>query len=80
MPIASTSTGTLPAAWVASVWKMIPFSLASLPIAAMSWIVPTSLLANITEMRIVLSVIAPRSVSRSTSPSGCTGTYVTATP
>src|SRR6266568_4912009 len=58
MPIVSAFTGILPTAWVASVWKMIPFSFASFPIAAMSWIVPISLFANMTEMRIVLSVIA----------------------
>ncbi len=71
--MASTSTGIFPTAWVASVWKMIPFSLASLPISAIGWIVPISLLANITEIRIVLSVIALRTSSTSTSPSGPTG-------
>src|SRR3989442_1141731 len=59
---------------------MIPFSFASLPIAAMSWIVPISLFANMTEMRIVLSVIAFFTSSTSTRPFGCTGTYVTANP
>src|SRR6266581_3437838 len=59
---------------------MIPFSLARRPIAGMSWIVPTSLFANMTEMRIVLSVIAWRIVSTSTSPSGWTGTYVISYP
>src|SRR3989442_1598994 len=80
MPIASTSTGILPTACVASVWKMIPFSLASLPMAATSWMVPISLLANITEIRIVLSVSALRISSVSMTPSGCTGTYVTWNP
>src|SRR2546422_1758934 len=80
MPIASTSTGILPTACVASVWKMIPFSLASLPMAATSWMVPISLLANITEIRIVLSVSALRISSTSMTPSGCTGTYVTWNP
>ena len=56
--MASTSTGILPTAWVASVWKTMPCSLASLPISAMGWIVPISLLANMTEIRMVLSVIA----------------------
>src|SRR5438552_4329995 len=78
--MASTSIGVLPTAWVASVWKMIPFSLASLPIAATSWIVPISLLANMTEIRMVLSVIALRISSTSIRPSGCTGTYVTSKP
>src|SRR5947207_3819025 len=80
MPIASTSTRIFPRACVASVWKMMPFSLASLPIAATSWIVPISLFANITEIRIVLSVTALRTVSTSTRPSGCTGTYATSKP
>src|SRR5216117_4014202 len=80
MPIASTLTGILPTACVASVWKMIPFSLASLPMAATSWMVPISLLANITEIRIVLSVSALRISSTSMTPSGCTGTYVTWNP
>ena len=43
----------------------------------MSWIVPISLLANITEIRMVLSVIALRISSTSMSPSGWTGTAVT---
>src|SRR2546426_1063509 len=49
MPIASTFTGIFPTACVASVWKRMPLALQSLPMAAMSWIVPISLLANITE-------------------------------
>src|SRR2546427_7725481 len=80
IPAASTFTGILPTAWVASAWKMIPFSLASFPIAAMSWIVPISLFANMTEMRIVLSVIASRIASSSTKPSVRTGTYVISKP
>src|SRR5213593_3452368 len=80
MPIASTFTGTFPTACVASVWKMTPLSLQSLPMAAMSWIVPISLLANITETRTVLSVIALPICSTSIRPSGCTGTYVTSEP
>ena len=46
----------------------------------MSWIVPISLLANITETRTVLSVIALPICSTSIRPSGCTGTYVTSEP
>src|SRR5262245_6509998 len=80
MPAVSMFTGILPIACVASAWKMIPFSLASLPIAGMSWMVPTSLFANMTEMRIVLSVSAARIASTSTSPSGRTGTCVTSKP
>src|SRR5438270_10243243 len=77
MPMASTSTGVLPTAWVASVWNRMPFSFASLPMAAISWIVPISVLANITEIRMVLSVTALRISATSMRPSGCTGTYVT---
>src|SRR3989441_9178659 len=80
MPIASTFTGIFPTACVASVWKRTPLALQSLPIAATSWIVPISLLANITETRIVLSVIALTICSTSIRPSGCTGTYVTSEP
>ena len=58
----------------------MPFSLASLPMAAISWIVPISLLANMTEIRMVLSVRARRISSTSISPSGCTGTAVTSNP
>src|SRR5207249_654218 len=49
-------------------------------VAALSWIVPISLLANITETRTVLSVIALPICSTSIRPSGCTGTYVTSEP
>src|SRR6267378_4045501 len=63
MPIASTSTGILPTAWLASVWKRMPFSLASRPTDVTSWMVPISLLANITEIRMVLSVSALRIAS-----------------
>src|SRR5436309_1791803 len=80
MPIASTFTGIFPTACVASVWKRMPLALQSLPMAAMSWIVPISLLANITETRTVLSVIALPICSTSIRPSGCTGTYVTSEP
>src|SRR5687767_14235859 len=80
MPMASTSTGILPTACVASVWNRMPFSLASLPMAGMSWIVPISLFANMTEIRMVRSVIALRIASTSMSPSGWTGTYDTLNP
>src|SRR5439155_5931707 len=58
----------------------MPFSLARRPTAVTSWMVPISLLANITEIRMVLSVIALRISSTSMRPSGCTGTYVTSKP
>ena len=80
IPAFSTSIGILPAAWVASVWKMTPFSFASAPMAATSWIVPISLFAYITEINTVFGVIAFRIASTSTIPSGCTGTYVTSKP
>src|SRR5437899_1836155 len=80
MPIASTFTGIFPTACVASAWMRMRLALQSLPMAAMSWIVPISLLANITETRTVLSVIALPICSTSIRPSGCTGTYVTSEP
>src|SRR6266704_1787693 len=58
MFIASTSTGSLPTPWVASVWKRTPFSRVTLPISPMGLIVPISLLAYITDTSTVLSVIA----------------------
>src|SRR2546429_461576 len=58
MFIASTSTGSLPTPWVASLWKRTPFSRATLPISAMGLMVPISLLANMIETSTVLSVIA----------------------
>ena len=46
----------------------------------MGWIVPISLFANMTEIRMVLSVMAALSVSTSTRPSRPTGRYVTSKP
>ena len=58
MFIASTSIGSLPTPWTASLWKRTPRSREILPISAIGWIVPISLLANMIETRTVLSVIA----------------------
>jgi hypothetical protein len=52
-----TSTGTLPMACTASVWKSTPRSRQSLPISAMGCITPISLLAYMMVTRMVLSVI-----------------------
>ena len=46
MPIFSTSTGILPTASVASVWKRTPRSFAILLSSWIAWIVPISLLAS----------------------------------
>ena len=73
MPIFSTSMGTLPNACVASVWKMMPFSLQMAPISAIGWIVPISLLANMIETKIVSGRIAALSCSRSILPDFRTG-------
>ena len=73
MFIASTSTGSLPTPWVASLWKRTPFSRATLPISAMGLMVPISLLANMIETSTVLSVIARRTSSGSTRPDLSTG-------
>ena len=75
-----TFTGTLPTACVASVWNSTPRSFAILPISAIGCITPISLLAYMMLIRIVLSVIAACSCSRSTRPLVCTGRYVTRTP
>ena len=58
IPSSRTSSGTLPTACVASVWKTIPRVRQSRPISATGLIVPTSLLAAITETRTVRSVSA----------------------
>src|SRR5262245_61745502 len=58
----------------------MPFDLASLPISAIGWIVPISLLANMTERRMVFGVSAFSSSATSTRPSRPTGTYVTSKP
>ncbi len=84
MFIACTSTGTLPTACTASVWKRTPFSWQILPISAIGWMTPISLLANMIETRIVFSgpsvTMARFRSSRSISPSAITGRYVTRKP
>ncbi len=72
-----TLNGTFPTACTASVWNSTPFSFAIAPISAIGWITPISLLAVMIVMRIVLSVIAAFSSSRSIRPSFRTGRYVT---
>mgnify|MGYP001792476501 CR=1 FL=1 len=77
---AFTSNGTLPAACTASVWNNTPRSRAILPISAIGCRTPTSLFAAMMLIRIVRSVMAARSRSRSTRPSRFTGRYVTSKP
>ena len=55
--IDSTSKGTLPTPCTASEWKSTPRDRQSLPISASGWTVPISLLASITETRMVRSVM-----------------------
>ncbi len=61
--IDSTSNGTFPTPCTASEWKSTPRERHSLPISASGWTVPISLLASITETRMVRSVIAAASFS-----------------
>ena len=55
---APTSMARWPAAWTASVWKVIFLARHSAPISAMGWMVPISLLAYMTVTRQVSSVMA----------------------
>ena len=64
-----TLTGTLPTACVASVWNSTPRSRAIRPISRIGWKTPISLLACMTLIRMVWSVMAARSASRSIRPS-----------
>ena len=57
MFIASTSSGILPAACAASVWKKAFFSRQILPISASGWMTPISLFTAMIETTTVLSVI-----------------------
>ena len=77
---ASTSSGILPGHCVASVWNSVPFCLHSAPISAIGCSVPTSLLAAISDTRIVRSVIAAASWAMSTWPLPSTGSHVTSKP
>ena len=73
-----TLTGTLPTAWAASVWNSTPRSRGRCaPISRTGCNTPISLLAYMTLTRMVLSVMAARSASRSSRPSRCTGRKVT---
>ena len=63
-----TSSGILPTAWAASVWKTTPRSWQSRPISAIGLIVPTSLLAAMIETSTVRSVRASATASADTPP------------
>ena len=72
MPISCTSMGILPKACTASVWNSTLRRWQTLPISAMGWITPVSLLAIITETSTVWSVMAASTCSAVMSPSGPT--------
>ncbi|CFO06858.1 Uncharacterised protein [Bordetella pertussis] len=66
------SISTLPVAWAASTWKMMPFSRQISPSAAMSWMTPISLLTIITDTRMVSGRSAALNASRLSRPSSWT--------
>ena len=72
-PRASTSTGTDPIAWTASVWNRTPRSRQAFAHSAIGSSVPISLFAAMIETRIVLSVIASASAPGLTRPNSSTG-------
>ncbi len=75
-----TSTGILPTACTASVWKRTLYLRAMAPISSMGKMLPVSLLAHMTEIRMVWSVMAASSSCRSSMPSRSTGRKVTSKP
>ena len=79
-PSAATSSGILPTACAASVWRMTLCSRVIRPISASGWIVPTSLFAAITLTSTVSGVIALRTASGSTRPVWSTGRIVSVQP
>ena len=76
----STLIGSCPKACTASVWNRMPCSWAISPISLIGWMVPISLFANITEIRIVVGRIAAFKSSSFTFPSSSTSRYVTSNP
>ena len=76
----STLVGIRPTACTASLWKGTPRSRQSAPISATGWIVPTSLLAAMTETRTVSGRIAAATSAAATIPDGPTPTRVTSKP
>src|ERR1017187_2241578 len=79
-PICFTSSGTLPAACTASVWKYTSASLAILPISLTGCSTPVSLFARIMLMSLVAGRNARRTSSGSTSARPSTGKEVTTQP
>lgn len=77
---AFTSMGRWPTAWTASVWKGTPRSRHRAPISAMGWMVPISLLANMTDTRAVSSRMAAATSDTLTTPLSSTGMRVTSKP
>ncbi len=79
-PSAPTSMGTEPTACTASVWNAAPFSWAMRASSAMGWMVPTTLLAYMTDASRVSSRKACSYASTSMTPSPSTGMKSTAHP
>ena len=78
--MASTSSGILPAACAASVWKRTPACLETLPISAIGFTVPTSLLAAMMLTSAVRGVMARATASGETRPRESGRMTVTAMP
>ncbi len=74
------SSGVLPTACTASVWKSTPRRWAIPANSAIGWIVPVTLLAAMTETKHVSGRMAVSRSAGSTSPSLLTGNSVTAAP
>ena len=66
--------------WTASVWNRTPAWRQTAPISAMGWMVPISLLANMTLTRQVSGRMALRTCSAVTTPSGGMSSRVTSYP
>jgi len=79
-PSSSTSAGIFPTDCAASVWNETPASRAMAEISGIGSIVPTSLFACMTVMRIVLDVRDLRTSSGSTIQNRSTGSTVTFAP
>ena len=70
----------MPAVCTTSLWKSTPASRVILPISAMGWMVPTSLLPCMIDTRTVSGRMALRTSSGSTRPPPSTGTLVNSQP
>ncbi|MOA47198.1 hypothetical protein D3C78_1698120 [compost metagenome] len=66
------SIGSLPVAWAASTWKMMPFSRHRAPMRSMSCTTPISLFTSMTLARMVSGRMAALNTSKSSRPLSCT--------